>query len=113
MYHHNVGIVLFEDLDKIKRKNGKKTNNKNANRKLNTFPKKRLVEHGIIMAIKYGFKVYLVSPGCTSKLAEKLKDAFCLDRHTLSAYMLSLKYLNPETFRKLLNSDFQRRLLQP
>jgi len=87
-------------------------NNKNANRKLNTFPKKNLLEYGITMAYKYGFKVYLVDPGYTSKLAEKLKNAFCLDKHTLSAYMLSLKYLNEETFKRLLNDDFQRRLLQ-
>jgi len=108
-----VGIVLFENLDKIKRSNNKKTNNKNVNRKMNQFPKKKLIEYGITMAIKYGFKVYLVNPGYTSKLAEKIKDWFKLDRHTVSAYTLALKYLNPETFRKLLNSDFQRRLLQP
>jgi len=113
-YNHHTGIVLFEDLDKIKRKNkGNKSGNRNSNRKMTRFPKKMLLEHAIIMAYKYGFKVYLVSPGYTSKLAEKFKDAFCLDKHTLSAYMLSLKYLNTETFRKLLNSDFQRRLLRP
>jgi len=113
-YHHNVGTVLFEDLNRIKRNNkGNKSSNRNSNRKMTRFPKKMLLEHAIIMAYKYGFKVYLVSPGYTSKLAEKFKDAFCLDKHTLSAYLLSLKYLNTETFRKLLNSDFQRRLLQP
>jgi len=112
-YNHNVGIVLFENLDRIKRRNKKKTNNKNINRKLNTFPKRKLLEHGIIMAYKYGFKVYLINPGYTSKLAEKIKDWFKLDRHTVSAYTLALKYLSLETFRKLLNDDFRRRLLQP
>jgi len=112
-YHHNVGTVLFEDLNRIKRKNGGKMSNKNANRKITRFPKRKLLEYGVTMAYKYGFKVYLVNPGYTSKLAEKIKDWFKLDVHTTSAYTLALKYLNPETFRKLLNSDFQRRLLQP
>jgi len=114
-YNHHVGTVLFEDLEKIKRSNnkGNKSSNRNPNRKLNTFPKRKLLEHAVVMAYKYGFRVYLINPAYTTKLAEKLKDAFCLDRHTLSAYMLSLKYLNSETFGKLLNSDFQRRLLQP
>jgi len=113
-YHHRVGTVLFEDLDRIKRKNGRKaTNNRNANRKMNQFPKKKLLEHGVVMAMKYGFKVYLVNPSYTSKLAMEIKRWFGLDKHTISAYTLTLKYLSPATFKKLLNSDFQRRLLQP
>jgi IS605 OrfB family transposase len=115
-YYHRVGTVLFEDLDRIKRKtkkinskNGK--NNRNGNRKMNSFPKKKLLEHGVLMALKYGFKVYLVSPRYTSKLAENIRDWFGLDIHTISAYTLALKYLNKETFKKLLNKDFQRRLL--
>ena len=111
-YHHGVSIVLFEDLERIKRNNKKKHHNsKTANRKMNTFPKKKLLEHGILMAYKYGFKVYLVNPNNTSKIAEKFKDAFCLDKHTASAYMLALKYLSPETFRKLSKKKFQRTLL--
>jgi IS605 OrfB family transposase len=109
-YYHNVDTVLFEDLDRIKR-NNKKTNSKNANRKMNRFPKRKLLEHATLMAMKYGFKVYLVSPGYTSKLAERIRDWFGLDIHTISAYTLALKYLNKETFKKLLNKDFQRRLL--
>jgi len=112
-FYNDVGTVLFEDLDMIKRRNGRKTNNRNANRKINAFPKRKLLEHGIIMAMKYGFKVYLVDPAYTSKLAEKIKDWFKLDRHTVSSYMLAIRYLNPETFRKLLNGDFRRRLLEP
>jgi len=112
-YNHHTGTILFEDLNKIKRRNGRKTNNGNTNRKINMFPKKKLLEYGITMAYKYGFKVYLVNPAYTSKLAEKIKDWFKLDRHTVSAYTLALKYLNKETFRKLMNSDFQERLLEP
>jgi hypothetical protein len=116
-----VSTVLFEDLDRIKRSNkksNKKKNNKNnnknsknANRKMTRFPKKKLLEYGILMALKYGFKIYLVNPSNTSKIAEKFKDAFCLDRHTVSAYLLALKYLNPETFRKLTRKEFQETLL--
>jgi len=59
---------------------------------------------------RYGFKVYLVNPGYTSRLAEKLKNAFSLDIHTTSAYTLAPKYLSPEMFKKLMKKDFQRRL---
>jgi len=111
-YHHHTGIMLFEDLNRIKRRNNK-TNNRNTNRKMNQFPKKKLLEHGVVMAMKYGFKVYLVNPAYTSKLAMEIKQWFGLDKHTVSAYTLALKYLNSETFRKLLNDDFRRRLLEP
>jgi len=99
-------------LNKIKRRNnkGNKSNNKNSNRKMDQFSKKKLPEHEIIMAYKYGFKVYLVNPSYTSKLAEKIKEWFKLDRHIVSVYTLALKYLCLETFRKLLDKDFRRRL---
>ena len=63
------------------------------------------------MALKYGYNVYLVNPSYTSKLAEKLKNSFYLDIHTTSAYTLAVRYLNPETFRKLLKKKVQERLL--
>lgn len=108
-YHHKVGIILFEDLNRIKRRNNR-TNNRNVNRKVNQFPKRELLEHGILMAMKYGFKIYLVNPEYTSKLAEKINRCFGLDRHTTSAYILAVKYLSPETFKKLMKKDIQRRL---
>ncbi len=112
-YYCGANTVLFEDLDKIKRSNekGKINSGRNGNRKITRFPKKQLLEHGVLMAWKYGFRVYLVNPSYTSKLAEKLKNSFYLDRHTTSAYTLALRYLNPETFRKLLKKDVQKRLL--
>ncbi len=100
-YHHGVGIVIFEDLDRIKRKKVK-NRDKNANRKITRFPKRKLLQHAITMALKYGFKVYLVNPSYTSKLAEKYKYRLGLDKHTTSAYMLALKYLSPKTFHTLL-----------
>ncbi len=109
-YHHNVSIVVYEDLDRIKRRRIKKTS-RNGNRKASNFPKKKLLGYAITMALKYNFKVYLVNPSYTSRLAEKFKNAFCLDKHTVSAYLLGLRYLNPETYKKLLDKGFQRKLL--
>ena len=108
-YYCGVNIVLFEDLDRIKKR--KFNSSRNGNRKITRFPKKKLLEHGVVTAWKYGYKVYLVNPSYTSKLAEKLKNSFYLDIHTTSAYTLTLRFLNPEMFRKLLNKDFQKRLL--
>ena len=110
-YYHNVSTVLYEDLDRIKRRRVKKTKNRSGNRKASNFPKKKLLQYAITMALKYNFKVYLVNPSYTSRLAEKLKNAFCLDKHTVSAYLLGLRYLNPETYKKLLDRDTQKLLL--
>jgi len=110
-YHHRVGIVLYEDLDRIKRRRVKKTKSRNGNRKASRFPKRKLLEYAITMALKYNFKVYLVNPSYTSRLAEKFKDVFKLDKHTVSAYLLGLRYLNPETYKRLLDKGFQEMLL--
>ena len=109
-YRHRVGTVLFEDLDRIKRRKIKKTS-RNGNRKASKFPKRKLLEYAVTMALKYNFKVYLVNPSYTSRLAEKFKNAFCLDKHTVSAYLLGLRYLNPETYKKLLDREVQVKLL--
>jgi len=109
-YHHRVGTVLYEDLFRIKRRKIKKTS-RNGNRKANNFPKRKLLQHAITMALKYNFKVYLVNPSYTSRLAEKIKDRFGLDKHMVSAYLLGLRYLNPGTYKKLLDKDFQKMLL--
>lgn len=69
-YHHSVSTVVFEDLDRIKKR--RFTKNRKANRKISRFAKRKLLNHAIIMAMKYGFKVYLVDPAYTSKLGEKL-----------------------------------------
>lgn len=86
-YHHGVGIVLFEDLEKIKKH--RYTKNRTANRKITRFPKRKLLKHGIVTAMKYGFKVYLVNPAYTSKIGEKLGKELGLDKHTASAYVLT------------------------
>lgn len=88
-YHHGVGIVLFEDLERIKKR--RYTRSKSANRKITRFPKRRLLERGVVMAMKYGFKVYLANPACTSKLGERLGKPLGLDKHTASAYILAVR----------------------
>ena len=90
-YHHGVGVVLFEDLDRIKKR--RYTRSRTANRKITRFPKRKLLEHSIVTALKNGFKVYLVNPAYTSKLGEKLGTELGLDKHIASAYVLVLKYL--------------------
>ena len=90
-YHHGVSTIVFEDLERIKKR--RYTRSRKANRKITRFPKRKLLEHAIVMALKYGFKVYLVNPAYTTKIGEKLGKELGLDRHTASAYVLVLKYL--------------------
>ena len=104
-YHHNVGVVVFEDLYKIK----KRKYIRKANRKISRFPKRKLLKHAIVMALKYGFKVYLVDPSYTSKIGEMLGKDLGLDRHVASAYMLALKTLQPQVF-KILKSYYRENL---
>lgn len=90
-YHHNVGVVVFENLFIIKRR--KFTKNSSANRKISRFAKKELLQYGIIMAMKYGFKVLLVNPKGTthSKEHDEVMRKYGLDRHTASAYIIALR----------------------
>ena len=87
-YYHGVGVVFFEDLSWIKRKNGKTTNSKRGNRKASNFAKRELLEHGIVMALKRGFDVYLVNPSGSSKLGKELAQGLGLDIHTASAFVI-------------------------
>ncbi|MEM1830244.1 MAG: hypothetical protein QXJ97_01785 [Desulfurococcaceae archaeon] len=90
-YHHGVGVAVFEDLNRIKRR--RFTCSPVANRKMSRFPKRKLLEHGVVMALKHGFKVYLVDPSYTSVVGGYLSRELGLDKHTASAYMLTAKYL--------------------
>ncbi len=102
-YYHGVSLIVFEDLDMIKRR--RYTRSKTANRKITRFPKRKLLEYGIVMALKYKFKIYLVNPAYTSKLGEKLRKELGSDKHTASAYVLIVKTLQPKVF-KLLKSYY-------
>ncbi|MCD6488922.1 MAG: IS200/IS605 family accessory protein TnpB-related protein [Desulfurococcales archaeon] len=102
-YHHGVGTVVFEDLERIKKRRYRRS--RTANRKITRFPKRKLLEHGIVMTMRYDFKVYLVNPAYTSKIGEKLGRELGLDRHTASAYALALRVIQPEVFKILKNTD--------
>ena len=90
-YYHNVGIVLFEDLDRIKKRQF--TNNPKANRKISKFAKRELLDYGITMALKRGFKVFLVNPANTSRIAKQICKELGLDVHCTSAYVLAQKFI--------------------
>jgi len=92
-YNHNVGSVVFENLLIIKKR--RYTESKSANRKIARFAKRELLYYGIVMAMKYGFKVLLVNPKGTTKSEEhdKVMKRYGLDRHTASAYMIAMKGL--------------------
>ncbi|WP_456327145.1 IS200/IS605 family accessory protein TnpB-related protein [Archaeoglobus sp.] len=91
-YYHNVGIVLFEDLNRIKKKQF--TNNPKANRKISRFAKRELLDYGITMALKRGFRVFLVNPTNTSKIAKQICKNLGLDVHCTSAYVLAQRFIN-------------------
>jgi len=90
-YHHSVGTVVFENLLIIKKR--RYTESRSANRRITRFAKRELLQHGVVMAMKYGFKVLLVNPKGTTK-SEEHDEAMkrCgLDRHTASAYIIALR----------------------
>jgi len=90
-YHHNVGTVIFENLLVIKKR--KYTRSKKANRKITRFAKRELLQYGIVMAMKYGFKVLLVNPKGTTKSEEhdEVMERCGLDRHAASALLIALR----------------------
>jgi transposase len=92
-YKHGVGVVVFENLLSIKRR--RFTRNKTANRKIARFAKKQLIQYGVVMALKYEFRVLLVDPkGTTSSIEhDEIMKRYGLDRHTASAYLIALKGL--------------------
>jgi IS605 OrfB family transposase len=92
-YAHNISIVVFENLLMVKKK--RFTKSKTANRKITRFAKRQLIQYGVIMALKYGFKAILINTKGTTKSKEhdKIMQRCGLDRHTASAYLIALKRL--------------------
>jgi len=90
-YYHSVGTVVFENLLFIKKK--RYTESKSANRKIARFAKRELLLYGVVMAMKYGFKVLLVNPKGTTKSEEHdgVMRRYGLDRHMASAYIITLR----------------------
>jgi len=90
-YHHSVGTVVFENLLIIKKR--RYTESRYANRRIAKFAKRELLRYGVVMAMKYGFKVLLVNPKGTTKSEEhdEAMKRYGLDRHTASAYIIALR----------------------
>jgi hypothetical protein len=88
-----VDYVAFEDLFLIKKR--KFTRSKSGNRKVSRFAKKQLLVHGVIKSLRLGFNVVLVNPKGTtnSEDHDKVMREKGFDRHTASAYLLTLKGL--------------------
>ena len=83
--------MVFENLLLIKKR--RYTKNRKANRKITRFAKRELLQHGMVMAMKYGFKVLLVNPKGTTNSEEhgKMMRRYGLDRHSTSAYIIALR----------------------
>jgi IS605 OrfB family transposase len=97
---HNVGVVVFEDLFKVKRRRSVKS--RKANRKISKFAKRELLQHGMVMALKRGFEVLLVEPRGTTSSEEhaKVMKELGLDKHVASAYLIALRGLYEAGARK-------------
>jgi len=95
-----VDYIAFEDLTKIKTR--RFINNPSANRKITKFPKKQMIRHGIIKALKLGFTVVLVNPrGTSSSVTHKqIMKEKGLDRHIASAYIIAYRGLKKLKERK-------------
>jgi len=90
---HGVGVVVFENLPEIKKREFIKS--RTANRKITKFAKRQLIQYAVTMALKYGFKVLLVDPKGTTNSREhdEIMKRFGLDRHAASAYLVALRGL--------------------
>ncbi|MEM4843258.1 MAG: hypothetical protein QXU08_02460, partial [Ignisphaera sp.] len=100
-YHHGVSVAVFEDLGRIKRREF--TGSPIANRKISRFAKRQLLVYAVVMSLKYGLKPALVDPRGTSSSHEHrfIMGKHGLDRHTVSAYLIALRYLQDE---KIMNN---------
>lgn len=92
--YHGVRVVFFEDLERIKRRNEKAASSRRGNRKASNFAKKELLEHGVSIALKRGFEVFLVNPAGSSKLGKELSRRLGFDVHSSSAFVIGWWGLN-------------------
>jgi len=85
--------VALENLFVVKKR--RFTGNETANRKISKFAKKQLLLHGVLRAVKIGFKVLLVDPKGTTNSEEhsEIMRKHGLDKHTASAYLIALRGL--------------------
>ena len=93
MWCRRIGVdyVVFEDLTRIRYK--RFTSNPYANRKITKFPKKQILAHGVVKALKQGFTVILINPrGTSNSLAHKqVMREKRLDKHMASAYIIAYR----------------------
>ncbi len=84
---------MLEDLTRIKDR--KFTSNPTVNRKIARFPKKQLLRHGVVKALKLGFTVILVNPKGTSNSVthKQIMREKGLDKHMASAYIIAYRGL--------------------
>ncbi len=88
-----VDYAVFEDLFLVK---GRRfTRSRSGNRKITRFAKRQLLTHGVIKALRLGFNVILVNPRGTTNSEEhdRVMREKGFDRHTASAYLITLKGL--------------------
>ena len=96
-YYHGVSTIVLEDPEilsylKLRWIQGNERRNREYNRRVSLF-KPSIIEKFVLHTTEYGFKVYYIDPAYTSKLAELLAKDMGLDKHSVSAYMIALKYL--------------------
>ncbi|MEM1749522.1 MAG: hypothetical protein QXV30_05105 [Desulfurococcaceae archaeon] len=62
---------------------------------MSKFAKRQLLTHAIIMSLRYGLKPVLVDSRGTSSspMLRVIMKKYGLDRHTASAYLIALKYI--------------------
>jgi len=95
-YTHGVGTAVFEDLFNVNKR--RFTWNRTANRKMSRFAKRELLQHAILMSLKYGFRVLLADPRGTTSSREhdEVMRSHGLDKHVASAYLIALRVLNQD-----------------
>ncbi len=88
-----VDYVVFEDLTRIRYR--RFMSNPYVNRKIAKFPKKQILIHGVVKALKLGFTVILVNPkGTSNSITHKqIMREKGLDRHMASAYIIAYRGL--------------------
>ena len=88
-----VDYVVFEDLARIGYR--RFTSNPYANRKITKFPKKQILIHGVIKALKLVLTIILVnSKGTSNSITHKqVMREKGLDRHMASAYIIAYRGL--------------------
>jgi len=94
-YARRIGVdyVAFENLFEVKKRG--KVWSPSGNRKITRFAKKQLLQHGLLMVLKFGLTPILVDPRGTthSREHEKVMRKRGLDRHMASAYIIAFKGL--------------------